>query len=70
MTMGAFVAERMLDLLAERLQLDPAEVRRRNLIPRDAYPFTSATGYTYDSGDFPKALEGALGRRWLRGAAP
>jgi aerobic carbon-monoxide dehydrogenase large subunit len=60
MTMGAFVAERMLDLLAERLQIDPAEVRRRNLIPRDAYPFTSATGYTYDSGDYPKALEEAL----------
>ena len=60
MTMGAFVAERMLDLLAERLQLDPAEVRRRNLIPRDAYPFTSVTGYTYDSGDYPKALEEAL----------
>jgi carbon-monoxide dehydrogenase large subunit len=60
MTMGAFVTERMLDLLAERLHLDPAEVRRRNLIPRDAYPFTSATGYTYDSGDYPKALEEAL----------
>jgi carbon-monoxide dehydrogenase large subunit len=60
MTMGAFVAERMLDLVAERLRLDPAEVRRRNLIPREAYPFTSATGYTYDSGDYPKALEEAL----------
>ena len=60
MTMGAFVAERMLDLLAERLHLDPAEIRRRNLIPREAYPFTSATGYVYDSGDFPKALEEAL----------
>ena len=60
MTMGAFVAERMLDLLAERLSLDPAEIRRRNLIPREAYPFTSATGYTYDSGDFPKALEEVL----------
>jgi len=60
MTMGAFVAERMLDLVAERLKLDPADVRRRNLIPREAYPFTSATGYTYDSGDYPKALEEAL----------
>jgi aerobic carbon-monoxide dehydrogenase large subunit len=60
MTMGAFVTERMLDLVAARLSLDPAEVRRRNLIPREAYPFTSATGYTYDSGDFPKALEEAL----------
>src|SRR2546429_6665564 len=36
------------------------EVRRRNLIPREAYPFTSASGMTYDSGDFPKALEQVL----------
>jgi carbon-monoxide dehydrogenase large subunit len=60
MTMGAFVMERTLDLLADRLALDPAEIRRRNLIPREAYPFTSATGYVYDSGDYPKALEQAL----------
>src|SRR5262249_5342652 len=49
------------DLLADRLGLDPAEIRRRNLISRHAYPFTSATGYVYDSGDYPKALEMALG---------
>jgi carbon-monoxide dehydrogenase large subunit len=60
MTMGAFAMERTLDLLAERLGLDPAEIRRRNLIPRDAYPFTSAAGFVYDSGDYPKALEMAL----------
>jgi carbon-monoxide dehydrogenase large subunit len=60
MTMGAFVMERTLDLLADRLGLDPAEIRRRNLIPRDAYPFASASGFVYDSGDFPKALEMAL----------
>ena len=60
MTMGAFVMERTLDLLADRLGLDPAEIRRRNLIPREAYPFTSATGFVYDSGDYPKALEQAL----------
>jgi aerobic carbon-monoxide dehydrogenase large subunit len=60
MTMGAFVMERTMDLLADRLGLDPALVRQRNLIPRDAYPFTSATGFVYDSGDFPKALETAL----------
>ncbi len=60
MTMGAFVMERVLDLVAERAGVDPAEVRRRNLIPRDAYPFVSAAGMTYDSGDFPKALEQAL----------
>jgi carbon-monoxide dehydrogenase large subunit len=60
MTMGAFVMERTLDLVADRLGLDPAEVRRRNLIARESYPFTSATGYVYDSGDYPKALEQAL----------
>jgi len=60
MTMGAFVIERTLDLVAERLCLDPAEIRRRNLIEADAYPFTSPSGMTYDSGDFPKALAQAL----------
>jgi carbon-monoxide dehydrogenase large subunit len=60
MTMGAFVMERTFDLVAARLELDPAEIRRRNVIPRDAYPFVSASGMTYDSGDFPKALEQAL----------
>ena len=60
MTMGAFVMERTLDLLADRLGLDPAEIRRRNLIPRDGYPFTSVTGLVYDSGDYPRALEQAL----------
>jgi hypothetical protein len=60
MAMGAFVMERTLDLVAARLGLDPAEVRRRNLIPRDAYPFTSASGLVYDSGDFPAALDRAL----------
>jgi carbon-monoxide dehydrogenase large subunit len=60
MTMAAFVMERTMDLLAERVGVDPAEIRRRNLIPREAYPFTSATGFVYDSGDYPKALEQAL----------
>jgi carbon-monoxide dehydrogenase large subunit len=62
MTMGAFVMERLLDLLGERVGLDPAEVRRRNLIPRERYPFVSASGMAYDSGDYPKALELALAR--------
>jgi carbon-monoxide dehydrogenase large subunit len=60
MVMGVFVMERTLDLLAGRLGLDPAEIRLRNLIPRDAYPFVSASGFAYDSGDYPKALEQAL----------
>jgi carbon-monoxide dehydrogenase large subunit len=60
MTMGAFVMERLLDLVAAHLDLDPADVRRRNFIARDEYPFTSASGLSYDSGDYPKALEAAL----------
>jgi carbon-monoxide dehydrogenase large subunit len=60
MTMGVFVMERALDLLADRLSLDPAEIRRRNLIPREAYPFTSASGLVYDSGDYPAMLGRAL----------
>jgi aerobic carbon-monoxide dehydrogenase large subunit len=60
MTMGAFAMERVLDLLAERLGLDPAEIRRRNLIPQDGYPHRSPAGLVYDSGDYPRALEEAL----------
>ena len=67
MTMGAVVMERTLDLVAERLGLDPVEVRRRNLLPRDAYPFTSAAGFVYDSGDYPTALELALVRSGYAG---
>ena len=60
MTFAAFAMERTLDLLADRLGVDPAEIRRRNLIPREAYPFASAGGFVYDSGDFPAVLEQAL----------
>ena len=44
MTMGVFVMERALDLCADRLGLDPAEIRRRNLISRDDYPFSVRGG--------------------------
>jgi aerobic carbon-monoxide dehydrogenase large subunit len=60
MAFGAFVMERLLDLLAARMGLDPAEIRRRNLIPAEAYPFTAASGLVYDSGDFPRALADAI----------
>jgi carbon-monoxide dehydrogenase large subunit len=60
MTMGVFVMERALDLCADRLGLDPGEIRRRNLISRDDYPFPSAAGFVYDSGDYPTALDLAL----------
>jgi aerobic carbon-monoxide dehydrogenase large subunit len=57
---AAYVLERLVDLAARQLGLDPAELRRRNLIPPDAIPWTSAAGEVYDSGDFPRILETAL----------
>ena len=52
--------ERAMDLFAGELGLDPAEVRRRNLISADAFPFTTASGAHYDSGDYERALDLAL----------
>jgi len=52
--------ERAMDAYAAEIGMDPVEVRRRNLIPADAFPFTTATGHTYDSGDYAKALDLAL----------
>src|SRR5260370_28539324 len=51
--------ERAMDMLAFELGLDPAELRRRNFI-RGGFPFTTAAGAAYDSGDYPRALEVAL----------
>lgn len=60
MQQSTFVIERLMDMGARRLGLDPAEIRRRNLIPRDAFPYHSAGGFVYDSGNFPAALVRAL----------
>jgi carbon-monoxide dehydrogenase large subunit len=58
--MAVFALERMIDLLAQRLDLDPADVRRRNLIPVDMLPYTSAAGILYDTGDYPACFDRAL----------
>jgi 2-furoyl-CoA dehydrogenase large subunit len=52
--------ERVLDEAAEQLGLDPAEIRRRNLIQPDSFPYETPTGGIYDSGDYPRVLELAL----------
>jgi carbon-monoxide dehydrogenase large subunit len=57
---AAALIERAIDLLADELGMDPAEVRRRNLIPPEAFPFTTAVGTTYDVGDYGRALDEAL----------
>ncbi|MGQ0669636.1 MAG: xanthine dehydrogenase family protein molybdopterin-binding subunit [Actinomycetota bacterium] len=56
----AALLERSLDLLAGELGLDPVDVRRRNLIPADAFPYKTATGTSYDTGDYVRALDEAL----------
>lgn len=55
-----WVLEQLMDLAARKLLLDPAQIRRRNYIPRDAFPYTIASGNEYDSGDYVAALETAL----------
>ncbi len=55
-----FGLERLMDLAARELGLDPAELRMKNLIPAQAMPYTTPTGGIYDSGDYPRALEKAL----------
>ncbi len=51
-----YVLERIMDRAARELGIDPWELRRRNFIPRDRFPYLTATGETYDTGDFHKVL--------------
>src|SRR6478752_3493217 len=57
---AAYVIERLVDLAADELGIDPAELRRRNYIPPDAMPFKTALTFTYDSGEFEKSMDMAL----------
>lgn len=57
---AALVMERMMDEAARVLQLDPAAVRRVNLIEAAAFPYTTSTAEVLDSGDYPQLLERAL----------
>ena len=55
-----YMIERLIDLAAEEHGFDRAALRRRNLIPSGAMPYTNAVGVTYDSGDYPAAMDAAL----------
>ena len=57
---GIFIIERIMDMIAERLGLDPVEVRRRNLIQSHEFPYATAAGRLYDSGDYVETLERVL----------
>jgi carbon-monoxide dehydrogenase large subunit len=54
------LVERIMDMAADALHIDPVELRRRNLIASDAFPFTTSVGTVYDSGDYEAALDKAL----------
>ncbi len=57
---ATFGIERMMDELAHELGLDPMDVRRKNWIKKDEFPFTTVAGLTYDSGDYDAATDKAL----------
>jgi carbon-monoxide dehydrogenase large subunit len=57
---ATFVMERLMDTAARRLDLDPAEIRRRNFIAPTAFPYRSAGGWEFDSGRYADGLQAAL----------
>jgi carbon-monoxide dehydrogenase large subunit len=66
---AAYVIERMVDLAADELGIDPAELRRRNYIPPDAMPFKTGLTFTYDCGAFERSMDMALELADLAGFA-
>ncbi|HET7383806.1 MAG TPA: molybdopterin cofactor-binding domain-containing protein, partial [Pseudolabrys sp.] len=59
-TEAAFAIERAMDIMAQKLGMDPVEFRMKNLIRREQFPYTSAFGWVYDSGDYQTALNKAV----------
>jgi carbon-monoxide dehydrogenase large subunit len=68
-TEAAYCIERAMDILAQKLGMDPADLRLKNLITHDQFPYHSALGWEYDSGDYLPAMHkgmAAIGYRQLR----
>lgn len=67
---AAYLIERMMDLAARELSVDPVALRRRNVIPSDRFPYRNPLGFTYDSGNYIRALDRACALvdydRWRR----
>ncbi|HET9080057.1 MAG TPA: molybdopterin cofactor-binding domain-containing protein, partial [Trebonia sp.] len=59
-TEAVYLVERMVDCLASELGTDPAELRRKNLLRPEQFPYVSPTGWEYDSGNYPAALHEAM----------
>ncbi len=64
-----YVIERLMDWSARDLGLDPVDLRRRNFIPRDAFPYRTVSGETYDVGDFDRVLDRAVAEADVAGFA-
>ena len=60
-TEAVYAVERMADIVAHQLGIDPAEFRMKNFVKPEAFPYRSALGWEYDSGDYQGALEKAMG---------
>ena len=60
-TEASYAIERAMDILADELKIDPVELRRRNFIRKEQFPYKAALGFTYDSGDYHATLDKALG---------
>ena len=59
-TEAVYLVERMVDVLARELDMDPAEIRLKNFIQPDQFPYENKTGWTYDSGEYERAMRKAL----------
>jgi aerobic carbon-monoxide dehydrogenase large subunit len=59
-TEAAYLVERLIDVLAHELGMDPADVRLKNLLRPEQFPYETSTGWEYDSGDYPRALRMAM----------
>ena len=66
---GSYVLERIIDMAAREMGLEPTEIRRRNMIPADAMPYTLATGASYDCGEFEAVMDKCLDVSDYAGAA-
>src|SRR3990170_55388 len=66
-TEAAYLIERMVDILAQKLKMDPADLRLKNFIQAEQFPYTSALGWEYDSGNYPVALKKAMAAVDYRG---
>ena len=64
---AGYIIERMVDLAADQLGIDPAEMRRRNTIPTSAMPYKTSVTFTYDCGEFEKNMDMALDAADKRG---